>query len=58
MNDEANDLDQAGEGIFSYLVSDEALEAAAGTRIGAVSNLGCTLTGTCFLPCTTVIDGF
>jgi hypothetical protein len=32
MNDLTDDLDQAGEDILSYTVSDEALEAAAGTE--------------------------
>ena len=34
MNDETTNLDQADEDILSYTVSDEALEAAAGTQVG------------------------
>jgi hypothetical protein len=37
MNDQANALDQADEEILTYTVSDEALEAAAGTERGAPS---------------------
>jgi hypothetical protein len=32
MNDDTTDLDPADEDILTYTVSDEALEAAAGTR--------------------------
>jgi hypothetical protein len=34
MNDETSNLDQADEGILTPTVSDEALEAAAGTERG------------------------
>jgi hypothetical protein len=34
MNDDNTDLDQADEEILTYTVSDEALEAAAGTERG------------------------
>jgi hypothetical protein len=34
MNDTTTDLDQADEDILTYTVSDEALEAAAGTEKG------------------------
>jgi hypothetical protein len=34
MNDETTNLDQTDEDIFTYTVSDEALEAAAGTESG------------------------
>jgi hypothetical protein len=36
MNDETDNLDQADEDIFTYEVSDEALEAAAGRKGGAL----------------------
>jgi hypothetical protein len=42
MNDSSNtttDLDQADEEILTYTVSDEALEAAAGTERGAAVSL-------------------
>jgi hypothetical protein len=39
MNDDAINLDQADEEIITYTVSDEALEAAAGTeRSGSYAN--------------------
>lgn len=34
MNDQTDDLDRADEDILTYTVSDEALEAAAGTEGG------------------------
>ena len=34
MNDTASDLDQTDEELLNYTVSDEALEAAAGTERG------------------------
>jgi hypothetical protein len=37
MNDTTGDLDQAEEDILTYAVSDEALEAAAGTERGSLS---------------------
>jgi hypothetical protein len=38
MNEHQTDLDQADEEILTYTVSDEALEAAAGTDRGGTSN--------------------
>ena len=36
MNDQIDHLDPADEGILTYTVSDEALEAAAGTERGII----------------------
>ena len=38
MNDTTTDLDQTDEDILTYTVSDEALEAAAGTERGALTS--------------------
>ena len=42
MNDETTNLDQADEEILTYTVSDEALEAAAGTERGVNTQVWCT----------------
>ncbi len=41
MNDDTTCLDQADEEILTYTVSDEALEAAAGTERGATTFTWC-----------------
>ena len=40
MNDTTSDLDQIDEDILTYTVSDEALEAAAGTERGSATPWG------------------
>jgi hypothetical protein len=45
MNDDTTDLDQADEEILTYTVSDEALEAAAGTERGANTDFPSTRLG-------------
>ena len=40
MNDQTDDLDQAEAEILTYTLSDEALEAAAGTERGAFRSHG------------------
>jgi hypothetical protein len=51
MNDQTDDtLDQTDEDILSYTVSDEALEAAAGTG-------GVAVTVVASLPCGSVVSG-
>jgi hypothetical protein len=44
MNDDTTDLDQLDEEILTHTVSDEAMEAAAGTTAGMVSS---ALTAAC-----------
>jgi hypothetical protein len=55
MNDETDDLDQADEDILTYTVSDEALEALAGTEgVGRTQTDSCnflTPRGTWILCC-------
>ena len=47
MNEHATDLDQADEDILTYDVSDEALEAAAGSVGGASARASCAT----WVPC-------
>jgi hypothetical protein len=47
MNEHATDLDQADEDILTCDVSDEALEAAAGTEGGASARASCAT----WVPC-------
>jgi hypothetical protein len=55
MNDDTTDLDQVDEDILTYTVSDEALEAAAGTESGvalaAASAVNCTAPTVCWNWC-------
>jgi hypothetical protein len=51
MDNPADTLDQADEEILTYTVSDEALEAAAGTERGVVSVPRCPSPSSCLAGC-------